>query len=195
MRPTSRAIVLGSGQHPRVVNAPAAHRRNLTVLRRRSGGGIVLVSLTDLLWVDVLVPRDDSLWEPDVGRAFAWLGHAWRRALDNCGVAAEVYDGGYQAGSWGSLVCFAGRGPGEVFWEGRKVVGLSQKRSRDGARFQCGVPLRWEPSELVELLEVPAGDRAPLERHLAVCAGSLGIPADRLLEAFVETLPLVGVRP
>lgn len=36
-------------------------------------------------------------------------------------------------------MCFAGVGAGEVLLDGRKVVGISQRRARDGARFQCVV--------------------------------------------------------
>ena len=188
MRPTAGAVVLGSGQRPDVVDSAAARRRNLTVLRRRSGGGVVLVTPDDLLWVDVLVPRDDPLWHPDAGRAFLWLGHLWRRALAGLGIAAAVHEARYAAGSWGSLVCFAGRGPGEVFVAGRKVVGLSQRRSRAGARFQCGMLRGWEPATLAGLLALPGERRDVLERDLAGCAEGLEVPAGRMLDALVAAL-------
>ena len=56
---------------------------------------------------------------------------------------------------WSSLVCFAGRGPGEVFVDARKAVGISQRRTRDGARFQCAIHRRWDPATLVGLLAEP----------------------------------------
>jgi lipoate-protein ligase A len=34
-------------------------------------------------------------------------------------------------------VCFAGVGPGEVLTGDRKLVGLSQRRTRHGIRIQC----------------------------------------------------------
>ena len=43
---------------------------------------------------------------------------------------------------WCPLVCFAGVGPGEVLAGGRKLVGISQRRTRAGARFQCAVHVR-----------------------------------------------------
>ena len=177
MRPASGAVVLGSGQRPGAVDATAARRRGLTVLRRRSGGGVVLVSPADLLWVDVVVPRGDPLWHPDTGRSFLWLGDLWRRALSRSGVAAEVHEGRYEPGAWGSLVCFAGRGPGEVFVAGRKVIGLSQRRTAAGARFQCGVLLRWDPAALADLLVLPAERRETLERDLATCAAGVDLSA------------------
>ena len=192
MRPIAGAIVLGSGQRPDVMDAAAARRRNLPILRRRSGGGMVLVSRADLLWVDVLVPRGDPWWDPDIGRAFVWLGRAWQRALADCGVSGEVYEGAYKAGRWGSLVCFAGRGPGEVFVQGRKVVGLSQRRSSTCARFQSGLLQRWDPSELAGLCALPEPERAVLARDLAACAVGVAVPEDRIFRALGQALRAAG---
>ena len=192
MRPDGGAVVLGSGQRAGVVDATAARRGGLTVLRRRSGGGVMLVSPADLLWVDVVVPRGDPLWHHDVGRAFLWLGEVWRKALVRCGVAAEVYDGRYEPGPWGALVCFAGRGPGEVFVAGRKVVGLSQRRSSAGARFQCGLLRRWDPGAFADLFVLPPERRGELKRDLADCAVGLVLSERRILEALFEELLAVG---
>ena len=188
MRPVAGAVVLGSGQRPGVVDAAAARRRGLPILRRRSGGGVVLVSPADLLWVDVVVPRGDPLWHPDAGRAFVWLGRAWQRALARCGIAAEVHEGAYEAGRWGSLVCYAGRGPGEVFVDGRKVVGLSQRRTGTCARFQSGLLRRWEPSELAGLCAPAGREREALAQDLAGCAAGVAVGEDRLLGALREAL-------
>ncbi len=48
--------------------------------------------------------------------------------------------------------CFAGLGPGEVTIGGRKAVGISQRRTRAGARFQCVAYERWDPGPLAALL-------------------------------------------
>lgn len=188
MRPDAGAVVVGSGQPATDVDAGAARRRRLPVLRRRSGGGVVLVSRADLLWIDVLVPRDDPLWDPDIGRAFAWLGRAWQGALARCGLDAEVHAGPHEAGRWGSLVCFAGRGPGEVFVEGQKAVGLSQRRTRTGARFQTGLLRRWEPDEFAALLAVPEPERGALVADLETCARGVSIPEAGVLSAFTDSL-------
>ncbi len=52
-------------------------------------------------------------------------------------------------------MCFAGVGPGEVLLGRRKLVGISQRRTRGGARFQCMVHVRWTPDVLVSLLAEP----------------------------------------
>jgi hypothetical protein len=56
---------------------------------------------------------------------------------------------------WSELVCFAGTAPGEVLLDGVKLVGLSQRRTRRGARFQCAINRRFDGELLVELLAAP----------------------------------------
>jgi lipoate-protein ligase A len=133
------------------------------------------------------LPAGDPHWEDDVGRSFHWLGRAWAGALADLGVDARVHTGAFEPGRWGRVVCFAGRGPGEVFVGGAKVVGLAQRRTRAGARFQCAVPLRWDPAPLVAAL-VPAADRARAEAELAAVATTPGVDADALRAAFVDRL-------
>jgi len=150
---TAPAVVLGSTQDPAVVDRGAAAAAGVDVVRRRSGGGAVWVSPGEPLWVDVLVPRGDALWDDDVGRGFVPVGRAWQRALAAVGIeATEVHEGSLVRTRWSDLVCFAGLGPGEVRRGGAKLVGISQRRTRAGARFQCAVPFDWDPSPLAALL-------------------------------------------
>jgi lipoate-protein ligase A len=137
---TAPALVLGSTQ-------PWIDAAGIEVCRRRSGGGAVLVRPHEVLWIDVLLPRDDPLWDDDVARAAHWLGETWRDAL---GVGV-VHTGRMIRTFWSSAICFAGVGPGEVLVDGAKVVGISQRRTRAGARFQCAVMRTWDPSELARI--------------------------------------------
>jgi lipoate-protein ligase A len=138
------ALVLGSSQAMVDVSG-------IELVRRRSGGGAVYVAPGGTLWVDVVVPRGDELWDDDVGRATHWLGDAWATAI---GDGALVHRGGMVHNEWSDLVCFAGLGPGEVTVDGRKVVGISQRRTRRAARFQCVAYERWDPQPLVDLLHL-----------------------------------------
>jgi lipoate-protein ligase A len=141
------ALVLGSTQKADTVDGDRLAADGIDLARRRSGGGAVLLEPAASVWIDVLVPRDDPRWVDDVGRSFTWLGDAWVAALADLGIGqARVHAGALQCGRFGKQVCFAGIGPGEVTIDGVKLVGLSQRRTRAGARFQCVVHRVWHPA-------------------------------------------------
>lgn len=161
------ALVLGSAQRGEIADERTAAARGVEVVRRNSGGGAVLLEPGRCLWMDVLLPRDDGRWEDDVGRSAYWLGEVWAEALRLRGVDARVHHGGLEKTAWGRLVCFGAVGPGEVTVGGRKVVGISQRRTRHGARFQCLVLDAWEPGRLLDLLLMDPEDRARSQAELA----------------------------
>ena len=173
---TEPAVVLGSTQ-PDSVLVPGT-----PAVRRRSGGGAVLVEPGGLVWVDVFVPAGDPLWEADVGRAFLWLGRAWAGAV---GAGAQVHEGPLVRTAWSPLVCFAGLGPGEVTVEGAKVVGMAQRRARAGALFQCAALREWRPERLLERLALTADERRRGTEELAGVARGLDVD----LDSFLDRLP------
>lgn len=185
------ALVLGSSQHEGLVDVLATHEQGVEVVRRRSGGGAVLLVPGRCLWVDIIVPAGDPLWDDDVVRAADWVGGAWVAALDRQGVRGRAHHGRLDEGRWGSSVCFAGVGPGEVLVEGRKVVGLSQRRTRGAARFQCVVDPDWQATALLSLLALAPGSRARAARDLAPPRGwrPSAIDLDRLEQDLVDLLP------
>ena len=183
-RPT---LVLGSSQKDDAVDWERARDRGVDVVHRRSGGSAVLVEPGSALWVDVTIPAGDRWWDHDVGRAFHWLGAAWAEVLIGAGVLASWHDGAMQRTPWSPWVCFAGLGPGEVTVGGRKVVGLSQRRTREGALFQCCAALRWEPDRLLDLLAMGDADRARAATELATLATGLG-PGIDLVAGMVDAL-------
>jgi len=172
---TEPTVVLGSTQTVAVVDAAAAARSGVEVVRRRSGGGAVWLAPGVTTWVDVVLPAGDPHWVDDVGRAAAWLGEAWVAALEELGVADLLLHEGPMIGSARSgLVCFAGVSPGEVTVGGRKVVGVSQRRTRHGARFQCVVLHQWDPRPLIEVLDLPLGERETMASELAGVGAGIG---------------------
>lgn len=194
-RPADSAVVLGSTQPASSVDQAAAGRLSVAVLRRRSGGGAVVVAPSAQLWLDVWVPRSDGLWDDDVVRSSWWLGAAWGAALSAVGVdGAEVHQDRAAVDDLSRLVCFAGRGPGEVFVSGRKVVGVAQRRDRHGALLSCMVLRRWDPASLSTVLR--NGEGAPVfasSPDAPVAAGiedlSPDVTCDELLAALVASLP------
>ena len=183
-RPT---LVLGSSQKDDVVDWGAVRRGGVDVVHRRSGGAAVLVEPGAAVWVDITIPAGDPLWDNDVGRAFHWLGAAWAEVLTAGGLFAGWHDGPMQATPWSASVCFAGLGPGEVTVGGRKVVGLSQRRTREAALFQCCATLRWEPQRLLSLLALDDAQRARGAAELADVAAGIGPDID-LVPGIVDGL-------
>lgn len=156
MRVSEPSLVLGSTQASEDVDAAAAAAAGIAVGRRRSGGGAVLLIPDEHLWLDVWLPAADPLWLDDVGRAADWLAAVWVRALRSLGTTdLHVQTGPLERGAWGRQVCFAGIGPAEVTVGGRKLVGISQRRTRDWVRFQCLVHERWDAATTFGLLTRP----------------------------------------
>ncbi len=192
---TASALVLGSAQPEADVDTAAAERLGVEVVRRRSGGGAVLLDRGQVAWVDVVVPRGDELWHDDVVKAAEWLGVVWSAALGELGVpGGVVHRGGLVRTPLAPVVCFAGTGPGEVLVGGAKAVGISQRRTRHHARFQCAVPLAWDPERHAALLgpgigrALPGVDPASAMASVAVRAGT-GLDGDDVLDAFLAHLP------
>ena len=166
-RPTASAVVLGSTQDHDAVDLEECARRGLEIVKRRSGGGIVIVGADLTLWVDVLVPRGHRLWDDDIGRASWWVGDVWAEALAEIGIEGSVHRGPMVSSNLSRVVCFAGRGPGEVIVTGSdgrpsKAVGISQRRTRDWSRFQCALSRRWD-AELHRAVVRTDSIDAPLE--------------------------------
>lgn len=157
------AVVLGSNEPEAWFDPAAVERSGLQLARRRSGGGAVLVGSGRAVWVDLVVPAGDPLWDDDIGRATWWVGNLWRSALTSAGIDGAdrlaVWQGPMRRTRWSPVVCFAGVGPGEVEIDGAKVVGISQRRTRRGALFQSAVLLDWDPGLWLTLLS-PAGRAA-----------------------------------
>lgn len=183
------ALVLGSTQPESVVDRRALADAGVDLVRRRSGGGAVLLRPGEVRWLDVVVPREDPLWDDDVGRASHWLGRAWAAALGGAGLVAEVHEGPLVTTRWSRLVCFAGLGPGEVVVDGAKVVGIAQRRTREAARFQCALLVRWDPVATTSLLALDAGARAAAAADLAVAAVGVGDLASQVVADLLDRLP------
>jgi lipoate---protein ligase len=198
LRPERPTIVLGSSLDVAVVDAEVAFDRGVDVVRRRSGGGAVWLD-DSLVWFDVLVPRGDPLWDDDVQRAFLWLGESWATALRMAGVEGEivVHNTTMRHAPFSDVVCFAGLGPGEVTLDGAKVVGISQRRTREYTLFQCGLLQKWNPQPLVELLEpglVRSASKLGLKFDMRTITDLLlrscvGVGNDSVIEAFLSGLP------
>ncbi len=179
------AIALGSAQPVAHLDEAACAQDGVEILRRRSGGGAVLLIPDEIVWIDVILPAGDELWHDDISRAGWWLAEVWAATCTGLlgGVPVEVHRAGMVTGAWSTHVCFAGLGPGEVTVDGQKLVGVSQRRTRFAARFQTAVHRRWNASRTCGLLSDPSIDPDDLA-PVAV----IDRPIDETVDAFVEEL-------
>jgi lipoate-protein ligase A len=186
------ALVLGSTQPPSVVDHDACSAAGVEVVRRRSGGGVVVLIPGQCAWLDVVVPYDDVLWDDDIGRSMWWFGDVWAKALIDLGCAdVQVHHGPVQRSAWSQLVCFDGLGAGEVTIGGRKAVGISQRRTRRWARLQSSIHLgdatSPSPSQAVVPLLAPprpSVDQLAPPAVLDMSAATLQAAIERALDQF-----------
>ena len=186
---TAPALVLGSKQRDAgIADEAACAAAGVEVVRRRSGGGAVLLEPGQIVWFDVVVPTaalHAAGVGDDVAASMAWLGWHVASALADLGVTADVHRGAMSCTAWCPLICFAGVGPGELLSDGAKLVGISQRRSRAGARFQCAVHTGWSPATLVGLLaaDVPITELPPVATLTPEIAAALPGAVARALAA------------
>ncbi|MEI8126491.1 MAG: hypothetical protein WCG86_01605 [Actinomycetota bacterium] len=155
-------LVVGSSQPDSVL---AIDRADFPVRRRRGGGGVVLLQPDDV-WIDFWIPSDDARFRSDVTTAAVLVGSWWGQAL------ATLRSGNWSLGVGGmrgqpehGVACFAMGGPGEVFLDGRKAVGLTQWRVREGS-FISTVLHRGDSSAiLTQIPVVPEGLESALQHH------------------------------
>ena len=185
---TRPALVLGSSQDESVVDRDACDRAGVDVVRRRSGGGAVLLLPGEVTWIDVIVPAGKAGWSDDVHRPMVWLGRHLATAiatLVDLGREVTVHEGAMRTTASSSLVCFDGVGAGEVLVDGRKLVGISQRRTRHAARLQCCWYSTYDPTRLVELL---APNLRPELVDLVQVATVPGAFSDVILDGLAATL-------
>jgi lipoate-protein ligase A len=160
----SAALVLGSTQDESVVDVESCRRSGVEVVRRRSGGGAVLLRPGEVTWIDVIVPVGAPGWSDDVQAPMVWLGRHLAAAMAAVTGLDDlvVHEGTLRSTAWSKLVCFDGIGAGEVLLGGRKLVGISQRRTRHAARLQCCWYSSYDASMLLGLLD-PAVRPEPSE--------------------------------
>jgi len=185
-------LVLGHGQQQEELDLAACTAKGIEVCRRASGGTAVLVGPGDLM-LDVALPKDHHLYTTDVTESYRWLGEVWVTTLRELGLkdaklisVAEARADAQTLPPLLKRVCFAGLSPYEVGVGEQKVIGLAQVRKRYGCLLQAGLSLlRWEPQQIVDLLNISATEKREAGEALAKKVAGLG----DLLPTFTEVEP------
>jgi lipoate---protein ligase len=199
MSPT--ALIVGSSQRLAEIDLAACAAAEISVHRRRSGGGAVLSEA--MLMLDLAIPRAHPLYQDDVTESYRWIGEVWVAALRELGVSARAVPVNEARADTQSLdplvrrVCFGRLSPYEVLLGRRKLVGLAQVRRRGGALYQVGVYTRWAPERTATLMAGAPYERAALAQQLAArVAGLEGIDDRAVIVAFESALRRVaGLEP
>jgi len=164
VHPDRATLVLGSAQ---AIDVLDLERVGEVPLRRRRGGGGLVLLRPDDLWVDWWIPADDARWRGDVHASSRMVGEWWADVLKRFvrGVIT-VHDGPIEGDLAYRVVCFAGRGPGEVFVDGVKAVGVTQWRVREGIFVSTVMHAHASTDILDYLNEVPVGLEIALRHHV-----------------------------
>jgi lipoate-protein ligase A len=197
-------LVLGAGQRLSDADLAACQVLGASLHKRASGGTAVLFE-PGLLMQDIALPAEHPLHSGDVTESYRWLGEVWVGALARLGIAATligVAEARADTQALGALerrACFGGRSPYELLAAGRKLVGLSQIRRREGAILQVGLYTRWSPAQLAQLLALGPAERAALSARLGQrvvgLADLLPVPPtpEAIGAAFAEALAARGI--
>jgi lipoate---protein ligase len=189
--PTGPALVLGSSQP----DADVRPGVDLEVVRRRSGGGAVLLVPGEVVWLDVIVPRGSGSGDrgglddvrASMCRIGTHVGEALVAAVPELADRVAVHRAAMETTPWSSTICFDGLGPGEVLLDAVKLVGLSQRLTRQAARFQACWHTAYDVGALLDLL--PAASRPPraVLRPVATLDAAASAAVPELLRAALST--------
>ena len=198
----SPAVVLGCAQRSL---RPAIERRAegvVALVERPAGGGAVLAGAW-MVSASIVLPSGHALLRGNLIDCYRWLGRLHVEALAECGVRGYALPShelrradaalGANAVSW---ACFGALSPWEVVAaDGRKLVGLAQRRQRDAVLLVSGT-LVADPdwSLLCGVMGHPE-DEAALRRRSVSCRELAGRAIDpRRFAAALERLIDASVR-
>ena len=184
-RHRTAAIVLGCAQRSL---RPAIERRAegvVALVDRPVGGGAVLAGPW-MISVSIVLPAGHALLRGNLIDCYRWLGQLHAEALAECGVPGRALppqelrgvDAAFGARpvSW---ACFGALSPWEVVApDGRKLVGLAQRRQRDGVLLAAGTLVADPDWPLLCRAMGHPEDEAALRRRSVSCRALAGAALD-----------------
>lgn len=124
------------------------------LVRRWTGGGVVV---HDGDWTYTLAaPPGTVLCEERAAETYRWIHEAMIEAMDETGLQGGVLQPEHTSDGMG--VCFVEPAKFDVVWQGRKVAGAAQRRTKLGFLHQGSV----------QDIPLPEGFAAVFARHLAL---------------------------
>ena len=187
-----RQLIIHEIDKPTMVFGTGQRKMSLEVdiecdyVYRKSGGGAVFLEPDQVLWVDFVIPREDPLWCNDIRHSSVWLGEVWVRAMKDIGLQGQVHNEEIRKNALSELVCFAGLATGEVTVSGKKTIGISQRRTREGAWFQCAALFSWPAKRITHLLQMEPAKKTV--NDLLELAAPLEADPDELLNSLIKII-------
>ncbi|MDD8014583.1 MAG: biotin/lipoate A/B protein ligase family protein [Acidobacteriota bacterium] len=156
----------------KVVNLEACRLRGVGVVRRMTGGKLVL---HDAEVTYSVASSDSGVFSTGLKESYRLISRALLAGLDKMGLHARLAESSPPSYAKGNLPCFSHPARDEVEIQGKKIIGSAQKRM--GAKFiQHGsIPLRTDPALLKAVSRV--GEREP-EVSMTSLSEALGRPVD-----------------
>jgi lipoate-protein ligase A len=131
-------IVLGASQQGLLSRTALENGTEVVV---RSAGGTAVLTGPWMLSLSALLPPDHAIARGGPMPAYEWLGTRCCRAMSDLGVARAVATPDRRQADSLAWACFAGLSPWEVTVGARKLVGLAQRRRKNGVLVAAGVLL------------------------------------------------------
>ena len=174
------AVSLGRHQPIGDIDAEVVHQLGYDIVRRPTGGRAILH--TDELTYAVTAAANEPRVSGSLMDAYLRLSNALLSGLQRVGLYADKAAGDMRAGPNVSAACFEVPSAYEITAHGRKLIGSAQSR-RAGYVLQHGsLPLTGDIGRLIDVLALPAEQRATLRAELVARATTLaeamGVAAD-----------------
>jgi len=147
------ALVVGRGQPVAEVAWDRVLGEGLDVVRRMTGGTAVLNR--DVLGFSLIVPAADVSWAFPVVESYRGVGEALLAAVARLGVTGATLSRHRSGAKVRSPVCFELPSAYELLVDGRKLVGLAQRRTRHGTLLHGSLPLSGDMGEIADYLTTP----------------------------------------
>lgn len=168
---------------------------------KRQTGGTAVYATSDVLGLDVALPRGHPLISNDVVESYRWFGETWLDAMGLVGadvhlvsIAEARNDPPPPAGLAPAVrsACFGTLSPYEVAAGPRKLVGLAQVRRQRGILLQAGLHLTFDAESLARILSTERVTDLAAELHRRAVGlnevASLAVSFGDVQTAFAEAL-------
>jgi lipoate-protein ligase A len=148
IKPEFSAIVLGSTQF-----SDAWSFSGIPIVKRNTGGSAVFIKKAQFGWVELYIPFVLAAGlKPK--ETFLKVGTAFKNAFGNLGLKnISIYHKQEIFNGIAKVLCFASRAKGEVVESSneKKILGLSQRRTREFIKIQSGFMNVYDPEFHVDL--------------------------------------------